>query len=413
MKILVVGNLYPPIVFGGYEILCAQVVERLRARGHEVEVLTSDFRAEDATLDMNVDRSLRLTTDFPRPGEEVGFVDFRLGSIQAVARWNFHVTLAKLRRADYDVVFCWCMNRLSLGPVYAARDRGVPVCCTVNDEHPRQFRWTPDPVGIRQHIRAVAERRLWPMATFRGLESVSIAVISHALKRTLIAQGVPLHEAEVIHQGIPLDGFPFRPLERHGEDPLRLLYVGQLAKTKGVHTLIRSIGELRGEDGRDVRLTVVGSGVPKYRASLEKMVLDHGIGDRVSFMGKVGHDEVARAYRTHHAFVFPSEWEEPFGLTHLEAMASGCPVISTTTGGSAELIRHNENAMSFPAGDSSELSARIRRLSDSEALRRRLARNGRAWVEKHHSLEGYVSGLESFLRREVDRRGLSDHQRAG
>jgi glycosyltransferase involved in cell wall biosynthesis len=68
----------------------------------------------------------------------------------------------------------------------------------------------------------------------------------------------------------------------------------------------------------------------------------------------------------------------------------------------AELIRHGRNALSFTAGDATELGDRIRRLAGDEPLRRRLAMAGRSWVERHHDLEGYVSRLESFLHRARD-----------
>jgi glycosyltransferase involved in cell wall biosynthesis len=398
MKILIVGNLFPPIVFGGYELLCAQVVERLRERGHEVDILTSDFRAEDAPHDPSVERTLSLTTDFPRPGEEVHFVDFRLGTLDAVARRNYEITLGKLRQSQYDIVFCWCMNRLSLGSMFAARDHGVPVCYTVNDEHPKQYRWTPRPSGARQRARALAEAHVWPLSTFRDLGSVPTAVISYALKDSLLRQGTPLHHAEVIHQGIPMEQFPFDPARREPGDPFRLLYVGQLSAIKGVHTALRAVALLR-DWGVDVRVTLVGSGVPDYEEELRTIVRQGGIEDRVEMLGKRPHSQVAEAYRSHHALVFPTEGMEGFGLSHMEAMASGCPVVSTTSGGSAELIRHGRNALSFKAGDPVDLADQVRLLAGSEHLRRRLSYAGRAWVSKHHDLEGYVSNLETFMER--------------
>jgi glycosyltransferase involved in cell wall biosynthesis len=397
MNVLVVSNLYPPAVFGGYEIICRQVVEGLKARGHRVAVLTSSFGAEAAPAEPGVERSLALTTSFPRPGEEVGFVDFRLHAMHRVARRNRALTLARIDADPPDVVFCWSLNRLSLGPICAAQARHVPVCYALEDEHPKQFRSTRQVDGMRALCRYAAERWLWPMATFRLLKPFSATVNSEALKRALIAQGVPVEHAQVVYHGVPLDQFPFRPSPRVAGTSCQLLYVGQLSRVKGVHTLLRAAGLLL-RSGEDFQLDIVGSGVPSYERTLRKISRAEGVDQRVNYAGQVAHDEIPQVYQRHHVLAFPSEWEEPFGLTHLEAMASGCAVVSTRTGGSAELIRYGQNALAFQAGDAQDLAAKLRGLMRDEAARQALIRRARAWVEARHAFDLYLREVESLLR---------------
>jgi glycosyltransferase involved in cell wall biosynthesis len=224
-----------------------------------------------------------------------------------------------------------------------------------------------------------------------------MTVISEALRGTLQKQGLPMDQAEVIHQGVPLERFPFQPLARNRGQPLRLLYAGQLSRTKGVHTLLRALEQLRAKGRSDFHLNIAGTGVPAYRAELEAIRTQGYLIDAVTFLGQIPHDRMTSVYQDHHVLVFPSEWEEPFGLSHLEAMACGTAVISTTTGGSAELIRHQKNGLAFKAGDVGELESQILILLDSERERRRLVDGGRAWVEEHHSFDGYVDRLEAFL----------------
>ena len=397
MRVLVVSNLYPPIVFGGYELLCRQIVELLRERGHEVDVLTTRFRAEELAPTPGVERRLHLTTDFPRPGEDVRFVDFRLTTLHRVAEVNQRITSESLGRKAYDLVFCWCMNRLSLGPVLAARAAGVPVCYTVNDEHPKQFRFLRAPDTLRERLKALAERILWRKATLRAVAPVPTTVISQALKDSLVAQGTPLEEAQVIHQGIPLGQFPFDPAWREPGEPLRVLYVGQLSESKGVHTVIRAVGETEQRRPGGLDLTIVGSGVPAYERSLRALVDECGIGSRTRFTGSIPHGEIGEVYQRHHVLVFASECREAFGLSHVEAMASGCAVVSTTRGGCAELVRHGENALAFESGNALHLASRLEDLLDSESLRRALVRGGRRWVEEHHDLAAYCTALEAFM----------------
>jgi glycosyltransferase involved in cell wall biosynthesis len=401
VRILVVSNLFPPVVYGGYEILCGQVVDLLRARGHQVEVLTSAFRAEEAPEDPTVHRQLRLTTDFPRPGEDVGHVDFSLKALQWVAQANLPAVRQRIEGFQPDVVFCWCLSRLGLAAVWAAQSAGVGVCYTINDEHARQYRFQAPSLNPRALLKMARERWFYPLATLLKAAPFPVTVISQALKDKLLAAHAPYQHAQVIHQGVPLEKLPFAPLSRQADQPLKLLYVGQLAQTKGVHTLIKAAGVLHGSHEDSCLLTIVGDGVPAYKEFLNSLVAETGLQGRVEFAGKVPHAQIASAYHNHHVLVFSSEWDEPFGLTHVEAMACGCGVVSTTTGGSAELIRDGQNALAYRAGDHQELADRLNALCHDEPLRCRLASQARAYVEKHHSLDGYVTRLEEFLRQAV------------
>jgi glycosyltransferase involved in cell wall biosynthesis len=400
MKVLVVSNLYPPVVFGGYEILCRQVTEKLVSRGNAVEVLTSSFEDGPVLPVEGVKRSLEMTTRFPLTGENVGFVDFRLPTMQRVAHRNFEITFEAIRAAQPDVVFCWCLNRVSVGPIFAAQAAGVPVCYTINDEHPRQFK----PVS-GAHPKALAryamEKWHWNMATFRNLKPFPMTTISQALKDSLLEQGTPVERAEVIYQGIPLEDFPYRPCRKKIDEPWKILYVGQLSENKGVHTLLEAAAQLDQTGVKQFQISLVGRGVPEYQEKLQAFVREEHLEDRVSFLGQRPHSEISDFYRNHHLFIFPSLWKEPFGLTHLEAMASGCAVISTTRGGCAELIRHGENALAFEARNSNELASRMGDLMGDEVLRRRLIVRAREWIESHHSLDGYVNRIESFLRKTI------------
>jgi len=103
-----------------------------------------------------------------------------------------------------------------------------------------------------------------------------------------------------------------------------------------------------------------------------------------------------QVYRSHDALVFTSEWEEPFALTPLEAMASGIPVIGTLTGGSIELLRHRENALTYKAGDAEELASRILELDSEPALRERMARTAHAEMARYDQ-PVITDQIESFL----------------
>jgi glycosyltransferase involved in cell wall biosynthesis len=111
-------------------------------------------------------------------------------------------------------------------------------------------------------------------------------------------------------------------------------------------------------------------------------------------LGQLSPDEMAQQYAACDVVLFPVEWDEPWGLVPLEAMAVGRPVIATGKGGSGEYLRHEENCLLTDAGDPEALKAAVGRLASDEALRRRLRTNGFETASQHT--------LEQFVQRTAD-----------
>jgi glycogen(starch) synthase len=386
VKILVISNLYPPDVLGGYEILCAQVVSQLRERGHTVRVLTTGGHGPD----VDVDRRLRLYVPF---GQPAGLMRARRFT---TSRHNHRVTAAVIREWQPERIFIWSQLRLTLGAARAAEQSGIPVSYTLNDEHIAGYLgagWRPSPGGV---ARWAIDRTILRHLTCSGVTMRHVTCISDALKGNLVRAGLPLSHARVIHQGIPVGRFPVRLARPPLGGPLRILYAGQLHAYKGVHTVIEAAARVgRRLGGNSVTVTIAGDGGTDYRQRLETLARESGI--EVRFAGRVAHTDLPAVYRAHDVFVFPSIWQEPFGLTHLEAMASGTPVISTIEGGPAEFLCDNDNALVFRAGEADHLAWQITRLVATPGLGEHLAARARAMVEQRFTLERYVADLEAFL----------------
>jgi glycosyltransferase involved in cell wall biosynthesis len=101
------------------------------------------------------------------------------------------------------------------------------------------------------------------------------------------------------------------------------------------------------------------------------------VADRLHFIDQVPHPKTRDRYLAADVTLFTSTIEqEAFGLVPLEAMASGCPVVSTGVGGSGEYCQHGVNCLRVPPGDLTALAAAVRRLAADPALRRRLVQGG-------------------------------------
>lgn len=126
------------------------------------------------------------------------------------------------------------------------------------------------------------------------------------------------------------------------EATFRILSVGRLIRWKGHRYLIEAIALYQKQNRRPVELTIVGEG--DERNHLTQLVEDLGLQGQVEFKGLMSHEDVARQMAEHDLFIQPSIVDpdtrqcESFGMTVLEAIASGLPVIVTETGGMPELL---------------------------------------------------------------------------
>lgn len=378
-RVLVLGLHYPPHHTGGYEVSCRDVVERLAARGHELAVLTSDLRRtgvadppDERHAAVPVHRDLRAW-----------FRDEGLYAPGALERFRMErqsqrALRALLDRFQPDVVSAWQMGALSLGLLTTVARRGIPIVYALSDDWlsyaPELDAWSR---VFRRLPRWLARAIGWGVrlpTVVPDLGATGPFCFISEVTRQRAAQYGPwsMDDTSIVYSGI--DGALFTPPEpspRARPWRGRLLYVGRYDPRKGIETAIRALPEL--DD--TVTLEVQGTGDLAERDRMAAVARELGVADRVIF-GAVDRTELFERYREADALVFPSEWEEPFGLVPLEAMACGCPVIATGVGGSGEFLLDPGNCVRFEPGVPSDLAAAVRRLADDPELRSQLVAQG-------------------------------------
>ncbi len=203
----------------------------------------------------------------------------------------------------------------------------------------------------------------------------SWVIISERTRRKALAAGVPMERTSLLAPGPDDARFtPAAPHEWRGE----LLYSGRLHPDKGIEHLVRAMTELP-----DMRLTIKGGGDPRHRSKLERIVEELGLGARIVFLGGGGFDQVPKLYAECDAVIFPSVWDEPWGLVPLEAMAVGRPVVASSVGGTREYLEHEGNALVVPPAEPAAIAAAVRRLADEPGLRARLLTGGAATAARY------------------------------
>lgn len=400
MRILVISNFYPPYHIGGYEVGCFEAVEGLQARGHQVKVLTSSYGLDQPEDDGQIFRW--LATDIGR-----GFTTIRLFRREF---YNRRVFKRLAETFEPEIIYIWNLWQIPLSLVYLAQGLGVPVSYYIFDhwvahlgEGDDWFRWwsrPPAPNPLKRWGRRLLER----IFNANGVDTrvhppdfQHAQFASHFLKQQALQAGKPVEKAKVIHWGLNLEQFPGR---NPGQASVkRLLYVGQLVPTKGVHTAIEALKLLLEQAGHHaLELTIVGGTVLlDYERRLQELVRSFGLENTVHFAGLLPRDQLPAIYREHDIMIVPSSWDEPFGLILLEAMAAGLAVVGTATGGSAEILRHEFNGLVFSRDDAQACADCLLRLLEQPDLFERVCRQGRKTVEQHFQLKNSLQMIEQSL----------------
>jgi D-inositol-3-phosphate glycosyltransferase len=147
-----------------------------------------------------------------------------------------------------------------------------------------------------------------------------------------------------------------------------LLQLGRMVPRKGVETVVRALGRLSRDHGVCARLLIVGgeSECPDPHTTpeigrLRTIAESEGVADRVSFVGRRGRDALRWFFSAADIFV-STPWYEPFGITPVEAMACGTPVVGSNVGGIKFSVRDSETGYLVPARDPGALAERIAHL---------------------------------------------------
>jgi starch synthase len=200
-----------------------------------------------------------------------------------------------------------------------------------------------------------------------------LIVLSSFQLRTYQEEGVPAPRLHLVPLGVDVD--LFRPLRRRQPDPFTIGFVGQVTQRKGVSYLVQAFESLR---PLGARLLVVGRPIgprdPWFRS---------GIVHRLP----VARSTLPEVYAEMDVVVLPS-LIEGFGLTALEAMACGVPVIVSENTFASDIVTDGVDGYVVPIRDAAAIADRIERLMNDDALRLEMGANARAAAE-HHSWHAF------------------------
>ncbi len=347
MRVLVVSGIWPPDV-GGPASHAPDVAAFLSERGHAVEVVTTAERPPA-----------------PEP-YRIHWVSRRL------PKGLIHVRTAaeiarRARRAD--VVYTTGMfGRSSAGSLAARRPYILKLTADPAFERARRRGMVDGDIEAFQTIPGDAAVRALRLA--RNLElrrARHVFTPSAYLRELTISWGVPARRVSVLPNPFPLlPDLPAREVLRDAfgvEGPM-LAFAGRLTAQKSLGIAVDALARVD-----SVTLLIAGDG--DERAALERRVEELGIRERVRFLGAQPRARVLELFAAADASILSSTWEN-FPHTVVEALAVGTPVIATTVGGVAEVVRDGDNGLLVAPGDAAALARAIASYFADAGLRARL-----------------------------------------
>jgi len=205
-----------------------------------------------------------------------------------------------------------------------------------------------------------------------------IIAVSHLTKNTIIEHyGIEPDKVMVVHNGVDINEFHKELPVALGEVKLAgkkiVLFVGRITIQKGPDYFIQAAQRVLRYEPNAV-FVVSGSGDMEHR--MIRLAADLGIGDKVIFAGFVRGDQLAQLYRAADLYVMPSV-SEPFGITALEALANGTPILISKTSGAAEVVEH---ALKVDFWDVDEMADKIVGVLQSAPLREVMSHFGKSEV---------------------------------
>ena len=162
------------------------------------------------------------------------------------------------------------------------------------------------------------------------------------------------------------------PIARYRDGVPNILFVGRMEPRKGLIHLLRAFRKLQ-RDGVRARLLLVGTGPGEREA--RRYVLTRQLDD-VEFLGRVSEAQKAQLFKTADIYVSPATGRESFGIVLLEAMSAGAPIICSDIHGYRGVVRRERDGILVEPGNADALAASIRRLIDDPQLRAQLSRAG-------------------------------------
>ena len=309
---------------GGAEVVMARYAQHWVSRGHQVWWLANRFPGSSATEEVNNIKVVRIGPNLPYHttlGMLIAYPFFVLNTIWVGWGWS--------RKIGFDVTIDAIHGLPMYSFLFGMGRRVMFVCEVAGQIWDKMY---PPPINT---IGKWCEHIIYFLYA-----KFDIWAISDSTKRDILCIKSDL-TVQVLPLGIDIDDF--KPVKKFTFPSA--VFVARLVKMKGIETALAAV-KIITTKLPNFKLFVVGGGASDYVNRLKSQVVSDGLASNVEFVGPAPDTERNRLYAQSH-FLFHPSYKEGFGLTVLEAGASGTPTIARRGSSMDELIIHGTNGLLF------------------------------------------------------------------
>ena len=382
MRICFVCNEYPPAPHGGIGTFVRTLGTFLARQGHDVSVV--GFGANSAGQMTWEDQGVEVT--HPRmpmrwfsAGAVNRYAQTAWGGMKRMVLSKTVGRLASKRCVDVVESYDWSgpLWRHPLVPLIVRMHGANTAHCVYEQRRPSR------------NLRHFERKNL-------GLADRLVAVSEHIGGLTVRSVGLPNKPYRVIYNAVDTELFRPRDTPRDGNE---VLYVGTVNRRKGVEELFKAIPEvLAKRPGTRFRMAGAisksesGESLDEYLLGM----LPEGCRSSVEFLGRIPHEELPLLYNRAAVCVFPS-LAEAFGLTCVEAMSCGRPVVMTNQASGPEIVEDGVSGVLADPRDAKDVAECLLRILDNPELQQRMGKAARQRAEEKFSLHSLAEAtLEEY-----------------
>jgi glycosyltransferase involved in cell wall biosynthesis len=362
---------------GGLENQLFEITKRLARRGHQITILCSDLhsdipfrRMKETDLPLNEGIKVERFRAFPVPRRA------SQGSSMAPG-----ILISFLSKRAAPLVHCHGLNLISIPSGIVAKMAGRSKVLLSTHADPSLLLGGPMTKAFE---------------TFDGI----IALTEYERKR-LVALGCDPLKVYTIPNGLSLESFENLPerdsfTRRRRLSGRMILYVGRLDRNKGCDTIIEALPSVQERVGE---CTAVFVGPDwGYKNHLVQLSAKRGV--KTLFTGLLDREQLNEAFVASDVFVYPTT-QEAFGVSILEAMICGAPVVAAQVGGVPTLVRHRETGLLIPPRNPNALADAISQVLKDGFLRSRIVTSARNMASEY-TIDKTVEQLEELYSRVVE-----------